>query len=56
MVVHMVDFARLKRLQLPEETGGMSTMTKVCLVILIISAILLVKRYKDVRNRPSEPF
>ena len=56
MTIPVVDYARIKRLQLPEETGGLSTMTKVYLFIIVASVILLVKRYKDIRKRPLETF
>jgi hypothetical protein len=52
MATPVVDFERIKRLQLPEETGGPSTMTKVYMVVIVLSLILLVKRYKDIRKRP----
>ena len=55
-MTQVVDFARLKRIQLPEEKGGLSTMTKVYMFIIVVSIILLVKRYKDIRKRPLETF
>jgi hypothetical protein len=57
MTTPVVDFARLKRLELPAETGGLSLMTKVYLFVIVASAILIVKRYKDIRKRkPLEIF
>jgi hypothetical protein len=52
----VVDFARLKRLEVPEETGGLSLMTKVYLCVIAIAVVLFVKRYRDIRRRPLETF
>jgi len=52
----VVDFARLKRLELPEDPGKLSLMTKVYIGVIVIAIILLIKRYKDIRKRPSETF
>jgi hypothetical protein len=56
MSTQVVDFARLKRLELPEDPSKLSLMTKVYLGVIVISIILLVKRYKDIRKRPLETF
>ena len=56
MTTQVVDFARLKRLELPEDPNKLSLITKVYLFIIVISVILLIKRYKDIRKRPSETF
>jgi len=53
----VVDYARLKRLELPQEAGGLSMMTKICLFMIFMTVIFLVKRYKDIRRQPpSETF
>lgn len=53
----VVDFDRLKRLQLPDQ-GGLSLMSKVYIFFIFIACILLIKRYKDIRRSatPSETF
>ena len=49
----VVDFSRMKRLELPPEPGSLSLMTKVYLAIIVAVVILLVKRYRDIRKRHS---
>ena len=44
--MNVVDYDRMRRLQLPEEDGP-SLMTKVYGVVIIIVILLLIKRYKD---------
>jgi hypothetical protein len=56
MTTPVVDFARLKRLELPADPEGLSTMTKVYLFVIVMALIFIVKRYKDIRKRPSETF
>jgi hypothetical protein len=58
-MTQVVDFARLKRLQLPEETGGLSYMTKVYMCVIALAVVLFVKKYRDIRkerSRLSETF
>jgi hypothetical protein len=52
-MTQVVDFSRLKRLELPEETHGM---TNVYIVVILVIALLLFKRYKDIRRKPSDTF
>jgi hypothetical protein len=52
----VVDFARIDRLRIPEDPNAMSLMTKVYIVIIAIVCVFLIKRYKDIRRRSSEPF
>jgi hypothetical protein len=42
-----VDYARIKRLQLPEERDTFPTWT---VVVILIVIVLLFKRYKDVSS------
>ena len=52
-MTQVVDFARLKRLQLPEEKGGLSLMTKVYMCVIAVAVVLFVKRYRDIRKERS---
>lgn len=52
-MTQVVDFARLKRLQLPEERGGLSLMTKVYMGVIAVALVLFVKRYRDIRKERS---
>jgi hypothetical protein len=52
----VVDFARMNRLRVPEDPNAMSLMTKVYIVIIAIACVFLIKRYRDIRRRSSEPF
>ena len=52
----VVDFERLRRIELPPVTGGLSLMTKVYMCVIAIAVVLFVKRYRDIRRRPLETF
>jgi hypothetical protein len=46
----VVDWARLKRIQVPE-TPGMNFITKVYLGVIGLCVICMIKRYRDIRLR-----
>lgn len=48
----VVDYDRLKRLELPD-TGGLNTLTKFYILVIFISVIFLIKRYRDKSLKPS---
>ena len=46
----VVDYARIKRLELPPEKS-MSLLNKFYIVIIVIGILWIIKRYKDVKRR-----
>ena len=47
----VVDYDRLRRLQLPDDPEGLSGLTKFYIVIIFLFVIFLIKRYKDRQKR-----
>ena len=43
----VVDYDRIKRLQLPEDGGPFSFMAKVYIVLIALCIVFLVKKYRD---------
>jgi hypothetical protein len=46
----VVDYARLKRLEVPPEKS-MSLLSKFYIFLILVGVLLLIKRFKDVKRR-----
>ena len=50
MTTALIDYARIKRLELPPEES-MSLLNKFYIFLILVGVLFLIKRYKDVKRR-----